>query len=255
MGHAEAAAPFLLGIVEIDADDLVGAHHPRALDDIEADAAETEHDHVRTRRDLGGVDHRADAGGHAAADVTALVERRVLADLGHRDLRQHGEIREGRAAHIVEDGLALMAEARGAVGHQALALRGADRGAQIGLLAEAAFALAAFGRVERDHVIAGLDRGDARAHLPDDAGALMAEDRGENPFAVQTIQRIGVGVTDARRLDLDQHFAGLRTFQVEFDDLKRLLRLERDCGACLHFMLLLRSSTPQNMSSSAYARS
>src|ERR1700689_2703395 len=39
MGHAEAAAPFLLGIVEIDADDLVGAHHPRALDHIEPNAA------------------------------------------------------------------------------------------------------------------------------------------------------------------------------------------------------------------------
>src|SRR6202049_4895080 len=103
MGHAEAAAPFLLGIVEVDADDLVGAHHPRALDDVEADAAETEHDHVRTRRNLGGVDYRTDTGGHAAADVTALVERRIRADLGHRDLRQHGEIRKGRAAHIVED--------------------------------------------------------------------------------------------------------------------------------------------------------
>ena len=83
-------------------------------------------------------------------------------------------------------------------------------------------------------MIAGLYRGDARAHFPDDAGALMAEDRGENAFAVQTIQRIGVGVTDAGRLDLDQNFAGLRTIQVEFDNLQRLLRLERDCGARLH---------------------
>ena len=144
-----------------------------------------------------------------------------------------------------------MAEARGAVGHQALALGGADRGAQIGLLAEAAFALAAFGRVERDHMVARLDRGDARTDLADDAGALMAEDRGENSFAVETVERIGVGVADAGRLDLDQDFAGLRTFQIELDDLKRLLRLERDCGACLHLILLLRSSTLQNMFSPA----
>jgi FKBP-type peptidyl-prolyl cis-trans isomerase 2 len=33
--------------------------------------------------DLRGVDHRADAGGHAAADVADLVEGRVLADLRH----------------------------------------------------------------------------------------------------------------------------------------------------------------------------
>ena len=180
-GHAELAAPFLLGIVDVDADDLVGADHLGALDDVESDAAEPEHDDIGARRDLGGVDHGADAGRDAAADVAALVERRVLADLRHRDFRQHGEVRERRAAHIVEDRLALVAEARGAVGHQALALGGADRGAEIGLLAEAAFALAAFRRVERDHVVARLDRRDAGADLANDAGALMAEDRRKDP--------------------------------------------------------------------------
>ena len=50
MGHAEAAAPFFLGIVDVDADDLVGAHHLRALDDVEADAAEAEHDDIGARR-------------------------------------------------------------------------------------------------------------------------------------------------------------------------------------------------------------
>src|SRR4029078_12333946 len=42
-GHAKTAAPVLLGIVDVDADDLVGAHHLRALDDVEPDAAETEY--------------------------------------------------------------------------------------------------------------------------------------------------------------------------------------------------------------------
>jgi len=37
------------------------------------------------RRDLGGVDHRTDARRHAAADVAALVERRVVANLGDGD--------------------------------------------------------------------------------------------------------------------------------------------------------------------------
>src|SRR5262249_37966922 len=58
-----------------------------------------------------GVDHRADAGSHAAADVADLVERRVLADFRHRDLWQHGEIRESRAAHVVVDLLAADGEA------------------------------------------------------------------------------------------------------------------------------------------------
>ena len=44
MRHAEALAPgFPLGI-DVDADDHVGADKPQALDDVEADAAEAEHD-------------------------------------------------------------------------------------------------------------------------------------------------------------------------------------------------------------------
>ena len=67
----------------------------------------------------------------------------------------------------------------------------------------------------------------------------MAEDRRKNSLAVQTIQRVGVGVADAGRLDLDQHFTGFRTFQIEFNDFERLLGLKGDCGARFHFMLLL----------------
>ena len=198
----------------------------RALDDVEPDAAEPEHDDVGARRHLGGVDHRADARRHPAADVAALVERRVLADLCHRDLRQHGEVREGRAAHVVEDRLALVAEARWC--RRASGPCPASRGSRCTgwSSAQAAFALAAFGRVERDHVIAGLYRRHACADLADDAGALMAEDRGENALAVEAVERIGVGVADAGRLDLDQDFAGLRAFQIELDDFERLLGLE-----------------------------
>ena len=184
--------------------------------------------------DLGGVDHRADARGHAAADVAAGLERRVLADLRHRDLGQHGEVREGRAAHVVEDRLALVAEAAGAVGHQPLALRRADRGAQVGLAAEARLTLAAFGGVERDDVVAGRDVVTPGADLAHDARALMAEDEGKMPFAVEPVERVGVGVADAGRHDLDQHLARLRPFEVELDDLERLLGLEGDGGAGFH---------------------
>src|SRR5258708_4226205 len=244
VGHAEAAAPFLLAIVDIDADDLVGAHHLGALDDVKPDAAQAEHDHVRARRDFRGVDHRADAGRHPATDVAALIERGVFANLRHRDFRQHGEVREGRTAHVVIDRLALVAEAARAIGHHALALGGADRGAEIGFLAETAFALAAFGRVKRNDMIARLDRYYAGAHLADDTGALMAQDRGKNSFAVEAVERVGIGMTDARRLDFDEDLAGFRALQIDFDDFKRLLRLESDCGARFHFLIPSRSSAP-----------
>jgi len=66
-----------LGRIEVDADDLVGAGQARALNHVEADAAEPEHRHVGARPDLGGPDHRADAGGDPAADVADGLERGV----------------------------------------------------------------------------------------------------------------------------------------------------------------------------------
>ena len=111
VGHAELVGHLGLGRIEVDADDLVGARHPGALDDVETDATEPEHRDIGAGPDLRGVDHGADAGGDAAADIADLVEGRVLAHLGERDLRQHGEIGEGRAAHVVEDLAAVAGEA------------------------------------------------------------------------------------------------------------------------------------------------
>ena len=134
----------------------------------------------------------------------------------------------------MKDGLALVAETRGAVRHQALALGGSDRGAEIGLLAEAAFALPAFRRVERDHVIARFDRGDAGADLAHDASAFMAQDRRKNSLAVESVQRIGVSVADSCRLDLDEDLTRLWTFQIEFDDFERLFGFKSNRGARFH---------------------
>src|SRR5262249_40900510 len=103
MRHAKALAPSLLVRIEIDADDHVCAGEAQTLDDVEPNTAEPENDALGAGLDFRRVDHRTDAGGNAAADVADLVEGGVLADFRHRDLRQHGEIAEGRAAHIVMD--------------------------------------------------------------------------------------------------------------------------------------------------------
>src|SRR5690606_30866103 len=128
---------------DVDADDLVGTDHPGALDHVEADAAESEDHDILARLHLRRVDDRPDAGGDAAADVAARLKWRVLPDLGDRNLGEHGKVGEGRAAHIVIDGLTLVAETRGTIGHQSLALRRADRSAKVGLARKAAFALTA----------------------------------------------------------------------------------------------------------------
>ena len=83
-------------------------------------------------------------------------------------------------------------------------------------------------------MVAGLHAGHARADLADDARALVAEDRREDAFAVEAVERVGVGVADAGRHDLDQHFALLGPLEVDLDDLERLLGFEGDGGAGLH---------------------
>src|SRR4030088_23026 len=168
MRHAKTATPFFLAVVDVNANDFVGAHHPCALNDVEPDAAKPEYDHVGARRDLGGVHHGADARCHAAADVETLVEWRVLANLGDGDLGQHGKVRESRATHIMENWFAVVAEARCSIGHQPFALGRADCGAKVGLAAQTSFALAAFRRVKRDDMIARLHRIDACSYLTDD---------------------------------------------------------------------------------------
>ena len=52
MRHAEALAPGFLRVVEVDADDHVGAGEAQTLDDVEADAAEAEDDRGRPRSTL-----------------------------------------------------------------------------------------------------------------------------------------------------------------------------------------------------------
>ena len=85
------------------------------------------------------------------------------------------------------DSLALIGKARGAIRHKALALRRADRGAEIGLARQAAFALAAFGRVERDDMVAGLQARHTRSTLDHHARAFMAEYGREQTFAIEPV--------------------------------------------------------------------
>jgi hypothetical protein len=137
MGHAEALAPFLFRVVDVDADDHVGADEPQPLDDVEADPAKSEHHAFGAGFHLGRVDDRADTGRHAAPDVADLVEGRVLADPCNRDLREHRVVRKGRGAHVVVDLAPLEGKPGRAVGHDTLALGGADRRAEIGFARQA----------------------------------------------------------------------------------------------------------------------
>src|SRR5436309_994842 len=81
----------------------------------------------------------------------------------------------------------------------------------------------------------------------------MAQDRRKDSFAVKTVKRIGVGMTDPCRLYFDKDFAGFRPVEVNLDDLERLFCLERDSSACLHSPLQLRFSLQERVSPSPHA--
>src|SRR6267143_681649 len=229
--HAPATVAALERLAhEIDVADaleaIVGAavgqtHQVRALDDVQPNAAQAKHHHVRAGLDLGGIDDRPDAGRDAAADVTDLLEGRVLADFGERNLRQHRVIGKSRASHVVMHHLLAHREAAGAVRHDALALGGADGRAQVGLARQARLALPALGRVERNHVIALFDRGDAGPHVHDDASALVPENHWKQALRIGARPGEFVRVAHAARADLDQYFAGLRAVQIDGNDFQR----------------------------------
>jgi hypothetical protein len=57
---------------------------------------------------------------------------------------------------------------------------------------------------------------------------------GNKPFRIGAGQRELVGVADAGRLDLDQHLAGFRAFQIDVQDLQRLALLDGDGSTGFH---------------------
>ena len=202
--------------IDVDADDHVGADHARALDHVEADAAEAEHHDLGARLDLRGVDHRADAGGDAAADVADLVEGRVLADLRQRDLRHHGVVGEGRGAHVVVQLLAR--RARSGCCRRASGPGPGSRGSP-GTGWSCGFRQYSHSR--HSGVYSGMTWSPffsdftPGADVDHDARALVAEDRGEQAFRIGARERELIGVADAGGLDLDQHLAGPRAFEVD----------------------------------------
>src|SRR6476659_7632592 len=88
-----------------------------------------------------------------------------------------------------------------AIGHDALTLSHAYRLTQIGFAGNAVFALTALGHVQRNHVIAFLERCHPRPDIDNDASAFVPEHRREPTLGIRTRQRELIGMTDAGGCD------------------------------------------------------
>ena len=95
-------------------------------------------------------------------------------------------------------------------------------------------ALAALRGIERDDVIAGPQAADPCPHLDHHPGALVTEDGRKGPLGVFARQGEGVRMAHAGRFDLDEHLAGTRPLQIDFDDVQRLPRGKRNCRSRFH---------------------
>ena len=145
--HAELGRQLDFVRVEINTNNAARAHQFGALNDVQANAAQSEHRNGGTGLDFHRKRNGANPGGHTAADVTNLVEGRVFSHFCHGDFGQHGEVREGRTAHVMKNRFAIDGKAAGAIGHEPLALGFTNRLAQVGLGMQAEVTGPAFGGV------------------------------------------------------------------------------------------------------------
>ena len=93
-------------------------------------------------------------------------------------------------------------------------------------------ASATIDRGARDHVIAGLDRGDRVADRLDDTGRLVPENRGNlrRQRAVDTMQ---IAMADAARDGADEDLVPARIIDLDIFDRERLIDRAKHCG--FHF--------------------
>lgn len=145
MGGAKLFGPRLLARVDVDGDDFASHVDYGALHDRQADAAGAKDGHARPWFDLCDDAGGAVARGDAAAQQAGGVHGGLGLDGDDGYVGDDGVLGKGRCAHEVEEVLALALEAAGAVGHDALALRGPDLATEVGLARHAELALFALG--------------------------------------------------------------------------------------------------------------
>ena len=216
----------------VDRDDVARAGERRALDRVDADAADPV-DHGRVARpDAARVHRGAPSGRHPAADQRHRLERQVVVDLDAGVLGHHRPLGErAEQAHLAEV-LAVRVEPERAVRQAVLEEQRAEV-AQVGHAAGAEPAVPA-GRQERaDHVVARLEPADAGADLLDDPRPLVpAHDRVADRDV--TGAQVVVGVAQPGRHEPDSTSPVLGRVEVQLDDLPVLAHVPEHRCPGLH---------------------
>ena len=238
----------------VDREDPRRARERGALHHAEPHAARAEHRDTAPGPDSRGVDHRADAGDHRAAEQRSAVERQVGRDGEHPPLGHDSVVGEGGDAAEVLERAPLEREARRAVEETARLAHPHALGAERRAPGGAVLAHAARQAPEREHVVAGPHGGDAGADLGDDARALVAEDGGERRGHVPR-HHVQVRVADAARGHADQHLARARRRELDVADLEPPPDLQEHRGAHAHGLPPYATPRKRRLTSSAASSS
>ena len=199
--RAELAGPRELPVVDVDADDRVGAREARARDGGVAHTTAAEHRDGVAAPDVAGVHRGAEAGHHTAAEQSG--------DLGPRPRIDLGGLARGDQRLLGERADAERGGERRAVGERHLLGRVVGGEAVPGPTAPAGAAVAAHRAPVEDHEVAGRDAVDVGADRLDDARGLVAEQERE-VVVDRALAVVQVGVAHAAGLHLHPHLARAR---------------------------------------------
>jgi hypothetical protein len=213
VGGAELPREVERGGLDVHRHDGGGPGQARALHGVEADAAAADDHHAVARLHARVEQHRAHAGGDAAADERQRGEvetggRRYASGLGHH--RVVGEARH--LAHVGEILAREGVQARGVVEEPA---GGAGvLVAQVRPSGLAGVAVPAVGHEAQDHAVARLDQAHALADRLHGAGALVAHHRGHGDARLALLE-VQVAPADAGGAHLDEDLTALGRVQLD----------------------------------------
>ena len=122
----------------------------------------------------------------------------------------------------MENRFAVLAEAAGTVWHQALPLSRTNRLTQVGFARSTELTLAAFGGVQRNHMVAHLNTGDAFTDRFNNTATFVTQNRREDTFRIITRQSERVGMAYAGGDDLHTDLTCFRRCDLYFFNGQRL---------------------------------
>ena len=184
IGRAHFTSQFEFLRIGINSQNTPGFCLHRALNHRQANTAQTKYGYGIAFLHFRGVMDRSDTGGHATSQQTHFIQRSLRVNLRQRDLCANGIFAEGTGTHIVINRLAVIREARCAIRHQTFALCRPHGLTQVSFTRFTELALAALCGVQRDHMIARFQAGDAFPHFNHNAAAFMAQYRREHAFRI-----------------------------------------------------------------------